>query len=916
MSVSTPENYVYGTVVGRFLSAVLDGDDADRFPDVVPATGTVKIVPAPKYYKNLALPATFFTHEHIGTIDGAGYLVDHRGSPGIVLMSPTHQDISPSGWTYKVTMTINGVQLPPFDLPIGPGETVDLTTAMPAVSSGGVVTIVTEASRIAAEAARDQAVAAAEGLLEGLDAAIEAYLDENPPQGGGAVDSVAGKVGVVVLSTSDVQGLDTALAGKATLDDAAVSTTSTWSSNALVSLGLDDTGTNDIGPRLQELYDSGRQKVTLRRGGTYRLDTPVFLDSPNFGDKFELDLNGATLTLGSGLPTLNGAFPVDETVRAAFLVNTNRVGLSAGNVDVQANRSTTVGASLRFVARNGRVSAGANNVILAFGNRCGAMLENINLYGGRALWSWYDYGEPHILRNCHFQTAGASQPSDAYLLHGVAKGDGVKVESIKCDGAVGGVSLRECFGAVIDSAITSKLRFIRCSGIVVNAAHMESDIYESYAPNIEVYNSDVKVIGGAFYPPQSVSGGCIEIDDSDTNNNLHSTVSLLGAEAKYLGKGDAAQGSLVRIKAVNTRNNTTVVARDITAKTSGVSGSGAGTWRATALAPVTSDVAAVQTALAAGAFQLASGSFEVGRVDGNWLVYEPGSAGWRRSRALTSPTFTQIVNATDVAGGTLTQGTTYEYAVAAVDGEGNYTSHSVSSYSASTAQANRILLNNTKNMAVILWRKVGTGVATAPDAYVVLPSVTNNLVLFDQGVNVSGRPWVTATVPIPGTVAASNTTRARALVGASALTSTKADVGLDNVDNTSDANKPISSAVAAALAGKASTATATTSATGLVELATTAETTTGTDSTRAVTPAGLKAVADTKAPLNAIGRLLIAATAKDTWPTRAAYISATAPGFTGKVEWDHGLYGPVTAAPPTILAGDVVTDLLVPESAP
>lgn len=41
---------------------------------------------------------------------------------------------------------------------------------------------------------------------------------------------------------------------------------------------------------------------------------------------------------------------------------------------------------------------------------------------------------------------------------------------------------------------------------------------------------------------------------------------------------------------------------------------------------------------------------------------------------------------------------------------------------------------------------------------------------------------------------------------------------------------------------------ATETATGMVELATTAEATTGTDTTRAVTPAGLKAVADTKAP--------------------------------------------------------------------
>lgn len=88
----------------------------------------------------------------------------------------------------------------------------------------------------------------------------------------------------------------------------------------------------------------------------------------------------------------------------------------------------------------------------------------------------------------------------------------------------------------------------------------------------------------------------------------------------------------------------------------------------------------------------------------------------------------------------------------------------------------------------------------------------------------------------------------------------KTAVGLGNVDNTSDANKPISTATQTALDGKATTnhnhagsaitsgtidaarlpvATATTN--GVVELATTAETVTGTDTTRAVTPAGVAA---------------------------------------------------------------------------
>lgn len=88
----------------------------------------------------------------------------------------------------------------------------------------------------------------------------------------------------------------------------------------------------------------------------------------------------------------------------------------------------------------------------------------------------------------------------------------------------------------------------------------------------------------------------------------------------------------------------------------------------------------------------------------------------------------------------------------------------------------------------------------------------------------------------------------------------KAAVGLGNVDDTSDANKPISTATQVALDNKSSInhshaasaissgtlaaarlPAATDTAIGAVELATTVEATTGTDTTRAVTPAGLKA---------------------------------------------------------------------------
>lgn len=206
MSIDTPPHYTYFTVTGRYLRRVIDGPDLDRNPDVVASTGSFKFVPKAPEFKDLSIPATFSNVEQTASLDPAGFLVDEQGRPGVVLMSGNSPHISPSGWSWTVTATINGRQFPPFDLPadIQPGATVDLTMVAPAATSGGAVVIVSEASRMAAEAARDQAVAAAATVLAGVEDAIETYLLENPPEGGGAVDSVNSKTGVVVLSASDL----------------------------------------------------------------------------------------------------------------------------------------------------------------------------------------------------------------------------------------------------------------------------------------------------------------------------------------------------------------------------------------------------------------------------------------------------------------------------------------------------------------------------------------------------------------------------------------------------------------------------------------------------------------------------------------------------------------------------------------
>lgn len=167
MSITPPGTYTYGTVVGRFLKTIVDSADADRYPDVIASTGTVTFTPKVAYYKNLTLPATFITTSVVGTLDSAGYLIDSLGALGVVLTDPSSPGISPSGWTYAVSMSIDGKTLPSFDITVAGGTTIDLTTVMPAAISTGTVTIVTEASRLAAEAA---AAAAAQSAIDAANA--------------------------------------------------------------------------------------------------------------------------------------------------------------------------------------------------------------------------------------------------------------------------------------------------------------------------------------------------------------------------------------------------------------------------------------------------------------------------------------------------------------------------------------------------------------------------------------------------------------------------------------------------------------------------------------------------------------------------------------------------------------------------
>lgn len=223
--VDTPINLTYGTVTGKFLLTVLDSIDVDRYPDYVPASGTVTFTPSILVYKNLALPATFITSPVVCDIDMFGDLRDPNGGLGVVLVATDNPDLQPRDWTYIVTISASGHSAS-FPISVTGGATIDITSVSPAVSSAGTAVIVSSADRILAQAAAvtatEKAAAAAQSAIDAA-AAVEG-LDEEAVQD--VVGTMTSGTGYVSVTYSDGAGtlvigsttaLQTALDAKAPL---------------------------------------------------------------------------------------------------------------------------------------------------------------------------------------------------------------------------------------------------------------------------------------------------------------------------------------------------------------------------------------------------------------------------------------------------------------------------------------------------------------------------------------------------------------------------------------------------------------------------------------------------------------------------------------------------------------------------
>lgn len=168
-AIAWPEDLGYGTVVGRFAWLDADDHDLDRLPQISAVNGaTVLIAPSVGVlrYTGAAGPMTLPARQVEGVIDAEGYLCtpDNAGIPGdrgIVLPATDSLTVSPTGFTYAVTVNIPGVTIPRFNISLATGETKDLATAVPVPATGGNAVVIDTSTADRAVTAANEAETAA-----------------------------------------------------------------------------------------------------------------------------------------------------------------------------------------------------------------------------------------------------------------------------------------------------------------------------------------------------------------------------------------------------------------------------------------------------------------------------------------------------------------------------------------------------------------------------------------------------------------------------------------------------------------------------------------------------------------------------------------------------------------------------------
>lgn len=175
-----PANVGTGIVTWQVGVAVIDGSDANQYPDMIPASGTVTFTPSITHVQNvnaLPGPVTISLAQIVGVLDEDGYLCTPVSATdrtpmyrGVRLIATDDPDLSVQNWHYTVAYRLsatNGVTpvIPAHPLAVPEGEDVDLSRFAPVPSSPAVGTPQALALLAKAEEAATLSAAAAQEVV-------------------------------------------------------------------------------------------------------------------------------------------------------------------------------------------------------------------------------------------------------------------------------------------------------------------------------------------------------------------------------------------------------------------------------------------------------------------------------------------------------------------------------------------------------------------------------------------------------------------------------------------------------------------------------------------------------------------------------------------------------------------------------
>lgn len=169
MPISWPTDLGKGTITGRFGWMRGDQADADRDPDLGAATGTIVVTPSvPVVTYNGTSGRMVLAHQAVtGVLDGEGWVctpgADGKtpGPRGLILPATDDDNLTPTGFTYQISVRLEGATIPPYSIALPTGSVVDLATVTPVPTSGGTAVVVDGATADRAEEAAERAVEAA-----------------------------------------------------------------------------------------------------------------------------------------------------------------------------------------------------------------------------------------------------------------------------------------------------------------------------------------------------------------------------------------------------------------------------------------------------------------------------------------------------------------------------------------------------------------------------------------------------------------------------------------------------------------------------------------------------------------------------------------------------------------------------------